>query len=65
MPDPRLPPGPVQVGLLLPLSGDAEAIGQDMLDAAQAALFDVGGDDLVLLPRDSGTTDESAVAAAR
>ncbi|MFO1069170.1 MAG: penicillin-binding protein activator [Geminicoccaceae bacterium] len=63
--NPPLPEGPVKIGLLLPLSGDTEAIGQDMLDAAQLALFEVAGDDLVLVPRDSGTSDESAVAAAR
>ena len=35
-------PPEIKVGLLLPLSGPAEAIGRDMLDAAQMALFDVG-----------------------
>ena len=49
----ELPPE-VRVGLL-PLSGPAEALGRDMLDAAQMALFDVGDNDLVLLPRDTGT----------
>ena len=51
--EPELPPE-VRVGLLLPLSGPAEALGRDMLDAAQMALFDVGDNDLVLLPRDTG-----------
>lgn len=62
---PPLPEGPVRVGLLLPLSGDAAGIGADMLDAAQLALFDVGDDDLVLLPRDTSSTPEGAVVAAR
>ncbi|MDX6751550.1 penicillin-binding protein activator [Geminicoccaceae bacterium 1502E] len=60
-----LPTGPLKVGLLLPLSGNTAAIGQDMLDAAQLALFDVGQSDLVLLPQDTGGTPEGARKAAR
>jgi ABC-type branched-subunit amino acid transport system substrate-binding protein len=60
---PELPPE-IRVGLLLPLSGSAGALGQDMLDAAQMALFDVGENDLVLLPRDTGDTPEGARTAA-
>ncbi len=61
--EPELPPE-VRVGLLLPLSGPAEALGRDMLDAAQMALFDVGDNDLVLLPRDTGSTPAGARTAA-
>ena len=53
--EPAKPPE-IKVGLLLPLSGPAEAIGRDMLDAAQMALFDVGDNKLVLLPRDTAGT---------
>lgn len=59
------PVGPVKVGLLLPLTGNAAAVGQDMLEAAQIALFDVGATDMLLLPRDTGGTVEGAAAAAR
>lgn len=59
----QLPPE-VRVGLLLPLSGPAEALGRDMLDAAQMALFDVGENDLMLLPRDTAGTPAGARAAA-
>lgn len=62
---PPLPEGPIRVGLLLPLTGNAAAVGADMLDAAQLALFDVGDNDLVLLPRDTSDTTEGATAAAR
>lgn len=55
---------PPKVGLLLPLSGSAAAVGQDLLDAAQLALFDVGTSDIELLPRDTGDTPQQAVAAA-
>jgi branched-chain amino acid transport system substrate-binding protein len=64
-PEPPRLQGPIKVGLLLPLTGSAAAIGADMLDAAQMALFDVGDNDLVLLPRDTTDTPEGAVAAAR
>ena len=49
---------------MLPLSGPAAALGQDMLQAAQMALFDVGPNDVVLLPRDTGGTPEGARRAA-
>jgi branched-chain amino acid transport system substrate-binding protein len=61
--EPELPPE-VRVGLLLPLSGPAEALGRDMLDAAQMALFDVGDNKLVLLPRDTAGTPGGARRAA-
>jgi branched-chain amino acid transport system substrate-binding protein len=57
-------PKEIKVGLLLPLSGPASALGQDMLQAAQMALFDVGPNDVVLLPRDDGGTAEGARRAA-
>ena len=60
-----LPTGPVKVALLLPLTGEAAMVGQDMLEAAQIALFDVGQTDMVLLPRDTGGTIAGASAAAR
>jgi branched-chain amino acid transport system substrate-binding protein len=63
--EPETQPEGTQVALLLPLSGGAEAIGRDMLDAAQMAIFDVGQTDISLLPRDTGDTPEMAEAAAR
>ncbi|BCX19742.1 MAG: hypothetical protein KatS3mg117_3424 [Geminicoccaceae bacterium] len=62
---PPAPPGPLVAGLLLPLSGKDAALGRDLLDAAQLALFDRPNADLVLLPRDAGSTPEAARGAAR
>ena len=59
-----LPPGPVSVALLLPLSGPSAELGAALFDAAQLALFDVGNLDMVLLPRDTQGTPEGAAAAA-
>ncbi len=57
---------PTRVGLLLPLSGPhgADQLGRAMLNAALLALFDVGGDRLLLMPRDTGGTPEGAAEAA-
>jgi branched-chain amino acid transport system substrate-binding protein len=54
----------VKVAFLVPLSGPNAALGRALLDAAQLAVFEVGDDDLILLPRDTGGTPEGAVAAA-
>jgi ABC-type branched-subunit amino acid transport system substrate-binding protein len=58
------PPPEPRVGLLLPLSGPAAGLARDMLDAAQMALFDVGENDLILLPRDDQGTPAGARRAA-
>lgn len=57
--------GPVRVAILLPLSGPDASLGQALLDAAQLALFDLGDDGLVLLPRDTRGTPEGAARAAQ
>ena len=58
-------PTEVRAGLLLPLSGPAADLGQDMLRAAQMALFDAGPNSVVLLPRDTRGSAEGAAQAAR
>ena len=55
----------IRVGLLLPLSGPQARLGQAFLNAAQMALFDVGGDGFALVIGDTGSTPEGAVAAAQ
>jgi branched-chain amino acid transport system substrate-binding protein len=58
-------PGPVKVALLAPLSGANAELGQGILDAAQLALFESGGDRLILVPRDTGGNATGAANAAR
>ncbi|MFO1049572.1 MAG: ABC transporter substrate-binding protein [Geminicoccaceae bacterium] len=65
LPPPPASSGPAKVGLLVPKSGPGAAIGDDLEDAAQMALFDVGVTDLELLPRDTGDQTDKAVQAAR
>ena len=60
-------PAPIKAALLVPLRGPDARIGQALLDAAQLAVFDVGDDRFVLLPKDTGGTPEGAriaIAAA-
>ena len=56
---------PTRIGLLLHLSGPSRAteLGQAMLNAALLALFDIGGERLLLMPRDTGGTPQGAVQA--
>ncbi len=62
----------VKVALLLPLSGDGAPLGQALLDAAMMGLFDKDAAmppaqkvrQLVLIPKDSGSTPQSAARAA-
>ena len=58
-------PGERRVALLLPLSGSLGDLGQDLVDAAQLAVFDVADDSLVLLPIDTRGTRVGARAAAQ
>ncbi|MEN3975388.1 penicillin-binding protein activator [Emcibacter sp. SYSU 3D8] len=62
-PDKYFEKGFTKVGLLLPLSGRNQALGQSMLDAAQLALFDVQDPTIVLLPRDTEGPNGAAGAA--
>jgi len=55
----------IRVGLLLPLSGPQARLGQAMLNAAQMALFDVGGDGFALVVGDTRSTSDGAIAATR
>ncbi|MGH7059404.1 MAG: ABC transporter substrate-binding protein, partial [Stellaceae bacterium] len=57
--------GPAKVALLVPLSGGNAELGKAILNAAQLALFETGGDRLTLVPRDTGGTPQGAANAAR
>ena len=57
--------GKARIALLLPLSGQAAAIGQSMQQAAEMALFDTGAKELALSTYDSGSTTDTAVDAYR
>lgn len=59
--------GQVRIAVLLPFSHPdkgTRAVAQSLLDAAQMAMFDMGAKAMVLLPHDTGTSPETAAAAA-
>ncbi len=51
---------PAKVALVVPMSGPQAALGQSMMVAGQMAMKDLGAKDFELLPRDSGSTPQSA-----
>ncbi|MCB9983515.1 MAG: penicillin-binding protein activator [Rhodospirillales bacterium] len=55
----------VKVGILLPLSGQHQKLGEAMLNAAQMALFEIGHANLELIPRDTQGTAQGAGQAAK
>ncbi len=55
---------PVNVAILLPLSGAQANLGEAMLQGAQMALFDMGYTKFNLMPRDTGGTPNGAATAA-
>ena len=59
--------GQVRIALLLPLTHpdkQTRAVAQAMLDAAQMAMFEMSARSMLLMPRDTGATPETAAAAA-
>lgn len=52
--------GTQKVALLVPLSGRANEVGEGMLNAAQLAMSDLGGNQFELMPRDTAGTPEIA-----
>jgi branched-chain amino acid transport system substrate-binding protein len=54
-----------RVGLLVPLTGRASKVGQEIMNAAQLALFDFAGKNYELLPYDTQSSPEGAVQAVQ
>lgn len=64
---PSVPPtqAPLKIALLLPLTGEYSKLGQQLLDAAQLALFQFGDPGVLLVPLDTGASSFDAVKAAQ
>ncbi len=56
---------PLKVALLLPLSGIHQNMGQNMLEAAQLALFQQPNQNVLLYPHDTQSTETGARLAAQ
>ncbi|MEX1305906.1 MAG: penicillin-binding protein activator [Rhodovibrionaceae bacterium] len=57
--------GKARVAFLVPLSGQHAEIGQQLLNAAQLALFDLADDDFAMIVEDTAGTPQGARAAAQ
>ena len=53
-----------KVGLLLPLTGPHAALGKGMMDAAELALFEIGGTSITLYPQDTSQGAHQAALRA-
>ncbi len=62
-PEPPRAPGEASVALLLPLSGQQGTLGQALLNAAQMAVFDVGGESFELTVHDTTGRPQGAEQA--
>jgi len=56
---------PVRVAILVPMSGQAGAVGKAMLDAAQLALFEFDDPSILLMPKDTAGDPMTAAQMAR
>lgn len=61
--DNRPPRIKINIGIMLPLSGQTSEVGQSLLNAATLALFDAKDKRLALIPADTKGTTEGAIAA--
>jgi len=59
------PSGVIRAAILLPLSGQNAAVGNAMLNAAQLAVFDLGPEHFLLMPRDTAANPDQAARAAQ
>lgn len=53
----------INIGIMLPLTGDTAEVGQALLNAATLALFDAKDKRLVMIPTDTHGTPEGAIEA--
>ena len=56
--------GKIKVGVLLPMTGQNAGLGHAMLNAAQQAVYDAAAQNFELMPRDTGSNEMTAAAAA-
>ena len=55
----------LKIGVLLPLSGEFEALGQSFLKAIQLALYDISNGSIKIYPKDSKANSFNAYKAAK
>ena len=56
--------GKLRVGLLAPFSGEYKNLGETLLLSAQLALNEINDENIIIIPRDSGTNDKNKLNSA-
>ena len=56
--------GKLRVGLLAPFSGEYRSLGKSLLLSTQLALAEIDDDNIIIIPRDSGTNDKDKLNLA-
>ena len=54
----------LRVGLLAPFSGDYKNLGESLLLSTQLALSEINDENIIIIPRDSGTNDNDKLNAS-
>ena len=54
----------LKIGILLPLSGEFQTLGQSFLNAIQLALYDISNENIKIYPKDSKANALDAYKAA-
>ena len=54
----------LKIGVLVPLSGENQQLGKSVLKATQLALFDIGIENIKILPKDSGSNLDDTYLSA-
>ena len=56
--------GKLRVGLLAPFSGENKNLGESLLLSTQLALNEIDNNDIIIIPRDSGSDDKEKLNLA-
>ena len=56
--------GKLRVGLLAPFSGEYKNLGESLLLSTQLALDEINNDNVIIIPRDSGSDDKKKLNLA-
>ena len=56
--------GKLKIGLLAPFSGEYKNLGESLLLSTQLALDEIGNDNIIIIPRDSGSDDKERLNLA-
>ncbi len=56
--------GKLKIGLLAPFSGEYKNLGESLLLSTQLALDEIDDENIIIIPRDSGTNDKKKLKIA-